>query len=58
MQLVQHIRESAMAQTLVMTAQRIDQLVIAWSTRFSRPGAWDMKYRIAVLTLMSFIAMC
>jgi hypothetical protein len=41
-----------------MTAQRIDQLIIAWSTRISRPGAWDMKFRIAVLTLMSFIAMC
>ena len=33
-------------------------LAIATGTRWARPGAWDMKMRIAVLTLASFIAMC
>jgi hypothetical protein len=47
-----------MAQALRTTVLRIDHWVIVRSTRWSRPGAWDMKIRIAVLTLASFIAMC
>jgi len=47
-----------MAQALTVTVRHIDHLVIAWSTRWVRPGVWDTKMRIAVLTLASFIAMC
>jgi hypothetical protein len=47
-----------MPQALVTSVRQLDHWVVTWSTRWSRPGAWDMKMRIAVLTLASFIAMC
>lgn len=47
-----------MSQALFNTMRRIDHWAVRLTTRRIETGAWDMKLRIAVLTLATFVAMC